>query len=309
VKDIVAGIRRRLTRAQFDWRCRPVLATPPIRMRPAGLCIVSMLSTRDVLMYLVAIKSLYRQLSFGRIVVLDDGTLTVADRTLLARHLGDPQIVLLSDIATGQCPRGGCWERLLHILDLSGDSYVIQMDSDVLSLGPLPEVLDAVRDNVAFTLSSGPEFGIVDVEAAAAAVALADSRETQFAAEQSLPYLPPGLGRRYVRGSAGFAGFARGACSRAAVEAFSRAMQARLGPQWSAWGTEQVASNYAVANSPHARVLPWARYRCFYGEMPPPSTALLHFIGTWRFEGGVYMARAREVIVHLSEAAEPGVTR
>lgn len=295
-------IRRRLAQARFDLACRGIRATGPLRPRPAPIRVVSMVGTHDVAMYLVAVKSFYARIPGGEIVVLDDGTLTADDRVTLGRHLGAPRIERIADVATGACPRGGCWERLLRIIELSADSYVIQLDSDVLTLGPLPEVASAIAANVSFTLASSPDAAIVDVEAAAAAVADGDPRELQFAAEQALPALPAGLGRRYVRGSAGFAGFGRGTSTRALAEAFSVAMQQRLGDRWSEWGTEQVASNWLAANAPGGQLLPWHRYRCFYGEALPAEAALVHFIGTWRYRDGVFVARAREVIAAMDTA-------
>jgi hypothetical protein len=289
----------RLARVRFARQCRAILRTPPICRRDGAATFVSMLGTRDVRMYLLAIKSLYQHLPASAIVVVDDGTLTPVDRELLRAHLGHIEFVAASAVPLGGCPRGGTWERLLHILDRSVDSYVIQVDADVLALGPVPDVEKAVAANAAFTLSSGGEFDIVDLDEAAAYAAQYDPRHLQFHAEQVLPRLPPGLGRRYTRGSSGFAGFARGGASRATAEAFSAAMQAVMGDRWKEWGTEQVSSNYLIANSPGARVLPWSRYRCFYGEGLPADTRIAHFIGSWRYDHGVYAACARAVIAEL----------
>lgn len=300
-------VRRKLAKKRFDWLCRRILDTPPIQPRPAPVRVVSMVRTHDVRMYLIAVKSLYRFLPGGEIVIMDDGTLTGPDRALLRRHLGEPSFVQASAVPNGPCPRGGTWERLLHILDLSRDSYVIQLDSDMLAVAPIPEVVAAVRDNVAFTLGSQENLSMVELETAAADVADADAELTQILAERTLPLLPAGLGRRYVRGSSGFAGFARGGSSRRVAEAFSAAMQASMGQRWSEWGTEQVASNYLVANSPNGSVLPWPKYCCFYPGVAEDEAAALHFIGTWRFQRGVYVDKARRVIAELKgpRAAAP----
>ena len=66
---------------------RAVLDTPPIVPADDGLVLFSMIGTRVLLPYLVAVKSLHAQLRKGRIVILDDGTLTDADRQILAAHL------------------------------------------------------------------------------------------------------------------------------------------------------------------------------------------------------------------------------
>src|SRR3546814_13518062 len=64
---------------------RAVLDTPPIAPADDGLILFSMIGTRVLLSYLVAVKSLYGRLGRGRIAILDDGTLTAADRAVLAR--------------------------------------------------------------------------------------------------------------------------------------------------------------------------------------------------------------------------------
>ena len=92
-----------------------------------------MVSHRDLIMYFVAIRSLYAQIGEGAIAIIDDGSLTAADTEILHRLLGGPQIIRADQIDTGACPRGGTWERLLHILDLSSSRYVIQLDSDTLT--------------------------------------------------------------------------------------------------------------------------------------------------------------------------------
>lgn len=296
-------------------RCRAILDSDPVRLRPAPLRVVSMVSRFDCRMYLVAIKSFYRQLPGGAITVIDDGSLTARQREALRHHLAGVEIVGIDGIATGRCPRGGCWERLLHILDRSAESYVIQLDADTLTTGPVPEVVAAALENRAFTLKGGANEAIHGLAAAAAQVAERDTRYMQIRAEQALPRLPADMGRFYVRGSAGFAGFARGGPGRDKAEAFSTMMQGMLGESWAEWGSEQITSNFLVANSPSGQALPWPRYCCFLPGVDADAATFLHFIGSSRFEGGVYARRSREVIAailaeqrraHTQSARRPG---
>ena len=289
-----------LGKARFEFQFRSLLKLPALVREPASIVVVTMLGSSDLLQYLLAIRSFCQRCRVGEIIILNDGSLGPEDEALLRRHLGNATILPISGIQTGSCPRGGCWERLLYILDLSVDRYVIQIDSDVLTLGPVPEVIDAIAANAAFTLSSGEEEQIVDVQETARRVANALSTHPQILAEQALARLPESIGQRYVRGSAGFAGFAAGGPGRAQAEAFSAAMQATIGEAWALWGTEQVASNFIVSNSPEGRLLPWSRYRCFYGVEPPDDIALLHFIGTWRYDGGVYRRLARRTLDEMA---------
>lgn len=129
-----------------------VLKARPIVPADDGVIYFSMIGTRVLLPYLVSIKSLWHQVPRGRVVILDDGTLTDADRKLLAYHLGDPEIRAIAAVDTGECPRGGTWERLLTILDLRADAYVIQVNSDTVTVGPLPEVAAAIDAGRSFTL-------------------------------------------------------------------------------------------------------------------------------------------------------------
>lgn len=301
------GLTRRLGRLSYRWLCAGALRTPPLRPRPAPLRIVSMLRHDDVLMYLLAIKSFYRRIDGGEIIVLDDGTLTDADRAILHEHIEAFQIVRIDDIDTGPCPRGGAWERLLYILDQSRESYVVQLDADILTTGPLQDVVAATRGNRAFTLRGGPGEAVVDLPAAAAQVSGLDPRYLQIRAELALPGLPAELGRLYIRGSAGFAGFARGGPGRDIAEAFSTRMEAMMGRAWHGWGTEQVTSNFIVANSPDPVALPWPTYCCFEPPCDGSGAHLVHFVGTWRFQRGVYIRQSRAAIAELmSEAGGTG---
>ena len=104
-------------------------------------------------MYLLAVKSFAHQL--GRtpeFVVLNDGSLTAEDTQTLKKHIPSLTIIPLHSITVGVCPKGGCWERLMLGSELNQRSYVIQLDSDTVTLGPIPEVLESFTQNRSFTL-------------------------------------------------------------------------------------------------------------------------------------------------------------
>jgi hypothetical protein len=289
-------LRRQYARHRFEHSCRSVHATPPLRPVPAPVTILSMVSHADVIMYLIAIKSLYRRLGRGNILIIDDGSLTDDDRDFLSEHLTRPKIVPLSTLETGRCPKGGTWERLLLILELTADEYVIQVDSDTLATGVLDEVVDCIDGNRAFTLGTRMGQGFETLRDAAARIADLPGDHVQMVAERALARFDDPDRRRYVRGSSGFAGFARGGFDRVRLEAFSAQMSGLIGDKWTEWGSEQVASNYAVANSTSACILPYPKYACFDLKMDPRASAFLHFIGTNRFDRGVYAALANQVM-------------
>ncbi len=114
--NLYAKVLRKLREQHFAHAAKGILATPPVRAADDGLILFSMIGTRVVLPYLVAAKSLHAQLRRGRFVILDDGTLTEADRGVLGRHLDSPQFLSIAAVEPGDCPRGGCWERLLALL-------------------------------------------------------------------------------------------------------------------------------------------------------------------------------------------------
>ena len=134
--------RDRARRALHAWRCRAIWSTAPMPAGDAGagLCLVSQVSRRDLLMYLVAIKSALPAFGPAQVVQLDDGSLRARDRALLAAHLPGSTCIPISAIDTGACPRGGTWERLCHILDRARSSYVVQLDADTLVRRGMDEI-------------------------------------------------------------------------------------------------------------------------------------------------------------------------
>ncbi len=297
---------RRLREMQFNQAARAVLATPPCRVDPDdGLVIFSMIGTRVLLPYLIAAKSFQSQLGRGRFAILDDGTLTPADKAALAHHLGNPPVTTLASVDTGPCPRGGTWERLLSILDLRRADFVIQVDSDTVTLGPVPEVADAIAAARSFTLR-GEDGAQVLPLAEGAATARATRPTGRAHVQTAIECVMDEVriaGRaelRYARGCSGFAGFAPAASGRALAEAFSLEAERLLGRDyWSEWGSEQVTSNFVVANEPDPLLLPYDRYINFWNEPVSGSVAFVHFVGTFRFHRGAYLRAARAAIAAL----------
>ncbi|HEY0270543.1 MAG TPA: hypothetical protein VGC10_06105 [Sphingomonas sp.] len=289
---------------------RAVLATPPLRPTDDRVVLFSMIGTRVLLPYLVAVKSLHARLGVGRIAILDDGTLTAADKAVLAHHLADPVIRAIGDVANGVCPKGGCWERLLSLLDMTAGDYVVQLDSDTVTIGDVPEVRAAIAANRSFTLLGDGSVEAVGVltlpdfathyHPAGSAVEPIDSAHVQGAIESRWTLYPDAAARRYVRGCAGFAGFARGGFARADAEAFSRAAEGIVGgAKWRRWGSEQVASNFLVANSPDPVLLPYARYANYWLEALGADARFVHFLGMHRYSGSEYTNRTRQAITAL----------
>ncbi len=290
-------ILRKLRQRAHERATLQVLGTKPIVPADDGVVLFSMIGTRVLLPYLVAVKSLHHQLGRGRVVLLDDGTLTEDDRAVLALHCGDPEIRAIADIDTAPCPRGGTWERLLAILDLRCDNYVIQLDSDTVTVGAVPEVRAAIEANASFLLLGGPDGEDHGIQPLPDYVAyrypqgpVAEPAHVQALIESRYGAYPDAAGHRYVRGCSGFAGFARGGAStRAEAERFSQEATALVGEAvWARWGSEQVASNFLLANEEGARILPYARYLNYWKQVIGEEARFVHFVGAHRYSDTTY---------------------
>ncbi len=288
--------RSNLQKARFYRLTREILETPPMPVVDAPWSIISMVSNGDVQMYLLSLKSFYAHLGRGKIVAIIDRDMPVASRATLEKHFPGIRFVILEDIDTGICQRGGTWERILHILDHSNEEYTIQIDCDTLAFGhDISEVLACVESNTAFTLGSMWN-NIVSLPEAAEFARQTKGNYVGVAAERLLDRYPDAAKWKYVRASSGFAGFAKGGISRRTIEDFHRNMEKLMGARWKEWGTEQCASNFAVANSPNAVVLHRPKYGNFSPEIEPEKASFLHFFGTYRYRDDFFAKRGQDVI-------------
>jgi hypothetical protein len=294
---ILDRLLRKAREARHLAAARGVLATPPIVPQDDGVLLFSMIGTRVLLPYLVAVKSLHARLGMGRVILLDDGSLTDADKRILAEQCGSPSILRLADVDTGDCPKGGTWERLLTLLDLRADHYVIQLDADTVTVGDVPDIKAAIAENRSFLLLGGPDGEEKGIQPLPDFVAyrypegeVAEPAHIQALIESRYGRYPDAAAHHYVRGCSGFAGFARGGPStRAEAATFSRNAEALVGAAvWNRWGSEQVTSNFLLANEPGTRTLPYARY-CNYWKQPiGGDERFLHFLGTHRYSDAAY---------------------
>ncbi|AKH42658.1 hypothetical protein FHS61_000428 [Altererythrobacter atlanticus] len=299
--------RTRRDTARHNEAVARILDTPPIVAKQDGLVLFSMIGTAVLLPYLVAVKSLWQQLGRGRIAILDDGTLTAQDRAILAHHCGDPELIRMDMVERGDFPKGGCWERFLTILDRRSGEYWLQLDSDTVTLGPVPEVERAIATNRSFTL-------LGDAQAEAGPLPLyqfvqnfypdgPEEGHVQTVVESRLGRIPPERGWRYLRGCAGFAGFAAGGPGRELARAFLMQITDMAGEEGAAtWGTEQVASNFHIANEPSPVLLPYSRYLNYWGEDWAEDAAFIHFVGTHRYSNGAYARASQDAIDRLLPA-------
>lgn len=298
-------LRQKANRTWFRICCNGILNTEPIKASNNGTIVISMVSQNDIFMYLVAIKSFFIQLANNaRIVILDDGTLTKNNYSLLKKNIEGLQIINIKDVKPSKyTPKGGTWERLLLIADLVKDNYVIQLDSDTVTKDAIPEVNEHISENKSFAI--GTEFNqkITPMKIACEKAQFIKSDFVQVIAERNFCNLKDYNSLQYTRCSASFTGFAKNSFLRDDIEKFSDEMRSLLGLKWFQWGSEQVTSNYIICNSPKAEILPYPKYASYHAiqDIPYEESAFLHFIGTSRFKNNLYIKMARKAIKKLKE--------
>lgn len=288
-----------------EWRHRRVIArvlgTPPLPVSESGTLVFSQLCAKDLPLYLLAAKTFARHTGLRRFAVLDDGSLSPADHSTLQHHLPGLRIIPISAVAPRSTPARGCWERLLMLVELARDEYVIQLDADTLTLAPLKQLVAAVHSGRAFALTDEPDARVRPIAEAVTWAREYGDPHVQIAAESALDQLDPALVSHYLRGCAALTGLPP-AERLAAVERISATMWGALGARWPEWGTEQVAVNLLTANAPGVVLLRQPDYATHEGMPLPQGARFVHFIGWARFSSNVYRRCAYAAIQELLRA-------
>ena len=295
------ALRQRLNYQWFNFRNHAVFNTPKLICDPNGPVVITQLCRRDLVIYLIAIKSFGQRIRPSHVYALDDGSLTADDRVMLQEHVPDLIFLDLENYRSPFTPIGGTWERLMAVTELCQNHYVVQLDSDTLTLGNVSEVHDCIQNGTSFVISvkDNQEIHFMPEAVSTARGHLKESNGIQPISEANFDQLLNHETLKYARGCSGFSGFAKGATSRAFIEDLSRQMHQAVGERWSEWGTEQVTSNIAIANSPKAIMLPHPKYancQCIHDGV----TQFIHFIGYCRFKGGVYSQLASAASASLN---------
>jgi hypothetical protein len=300
VQGMLHRFRSRRAKDRFYRLTAGIMDTPPMPVVDAPLSIISMVSNSDVQMYVLAMKSLYARLKRGKMIAIIDRDMPAESRQTLERHLPGVRFAILEDIDTGPCQRGGTWERILYVLDHSANEYAIQADADTLAFGPdLDEVVRCVDNNLSFTISNAgrPIEPMLDIVADARAM---KSDYVGIVLEGMFDKYPGAEKLKYVRASSGFCGYAKGGISRAAAEQFHIEGEKLMGERFKEWGTEQSVSNFVIANTPGAVVLPYPKYANFWPGLARGKSAFHHFIGAHRYLDDYFATLAKGVIAELN---------
>lgn len=292
--------RTRFKKRWFNFATRHIFHTQMAQCDPtSNVVVLSQLYAPDLNMYMLAAKSFARFIKPLEFVIVDDG-LSSSDRQTLSNHFERIRFVPAHEVASGACPRGGCWERLLSIAKLSAKHYVIQLDADTLTLSAPEEISQCIEQNRSFTLGTSTGQEITTFKKASEFARQHLNEHVQIQAEVAMEHYPENERLNYVRGCAGFAGFSRGLLSVNKIEEFSTTMSYLIGDEkWCGWGSEQVTSNYLIANAPNPLILPLKCYPFWAPRVDASQCKLIHFVGTYRFYQGKYMRLARLIIKEL----------
>ena len=301
--EILSAAVQRIRTKYFKFRylraARSILETEQLAPGTLPFTIVSMVHKRDVISYLVAAKSFTRYANPRRVVVVCDPSVDDSDRILFKRHIPHVELRNAAEFVDSRLPTGGCWERLLAISHYVKTDYVIQLDADTVTVSFVPEVMEAIETQSGFVLGEKPDqkpMSLIETSEVANSLPY-ELRHIQDVAESKMALACARPEDLYIRGCAGFTGFPSSQEMNANIVAYSLAMQKLIGARWSTWGTEQVTSNYIVANSRNAKILPFPKY-CT-PDVRNNDTAFLHFIGYCRFVNAKYERTSKRVIESL----------
>ena len=258
-----------------------------------------MVHKRDVLSYLVAAKSFAQHANPRRIVVVCDPSVDQGDRKIFKHHIPHVELRNAAEFVDSQLPTGGCWERLLAISQYAKTDYVVQLDADTVTIRPIPEINAAIQSQSGFVLGEAPNqrpMSVIETSKLAKNLPY-EARHIQDIAESKMAEACGDPDAMYIRGCAGFTGFPPSTAMNDKIVAYSLAMQRLIAERWSTWGTEQVTSNYIVANANGTKILPFPKY-CT-PDVGTNDTAFLHFIGYCRFVNMKYELTSKRVIQSL----------
>jgi len=297
------SLKDKLNRYRFSRACNQIFNTPPvIATTDQPVAVLTLLQHKDVILFLIAIKTFARQIPLSKVFIVNDGSLTNDDLATLREHIPIADFHDAKQFSDPLCPTGGCWERLLAIANFIDQFFIIQLDSDTVTVSALDEVKDHIKTNTGFALGTWDNQEIesmnVSSERVQKNVNPTLDAHVQMVAEAHFSKLDGSENLRYVRGCAGFSGFPKQSFNKQFITDFSTKMEKEIGSKWFEWGSEQVMSNVVVANLDKTAVLPHPKYTdC--KKMKLPDTCFIHFIGECRFGSSTYAKLAQHEIKQL----------
>ena len=306
-------LRQKMHRGWFRLRTRKIDATPPLPCDPAAPCeLHTMLSARDVPLYLPAVKSLLRFCRRIAVVVHSDGSLGGQDVEKLRRHVPGLRVVLPAEADDrarqvlgadsylfGWRGHDASWRRVLDTELWCDTPKRIIMDADVIVPRRPDEILAWVEGGSgAFLFGQPPAVDPLTLPANG-------PKLVQTVYRERLPGLAKRLGlpADFPQGAtSGFYGCGRQELTLGRIEQALRAGEAEGVPMME-WGSEQCTVIYLLAASGARRLGP--RH---YVNYDPDCLPLMggvhaaHFYGTYRYHRHLYTRLAAGVVSELLAA-------
>ncbi len=307
-------LRNYLNYAHFRRCTRGIHHTPPTPCRPDAACeLHTMLSRRDLPLYLVAAKSFLRFHADIAVVIHDDGSLDKACLATLDRHLPGCRIVRAAeaDAKATEALRAwpllrrfraldASWRRLTDTELWSHTGKRIIMDSDIITLRPPHEVIDWIQsDERPFLMGKPSATPFVPTNQPAPTNAHV---QTKFKAK--VAELASALGVPPVFEDGTTSAFYGCRPETLPLERVERLLQAAAdsGVPMHEWGGEQCTVVFLLSVA-GANRLSSEHYLNYYPEVEDrlSTAALVHFIGTNRFRRGHYFRMASMLIAELAD--------
>jgi len=106
-------LKDRVSRYKHSLYCYGVFNTPPVvKTTDKPVAVLTQLQHKDVILFLIALKSFASNIKINRVFIVNDGSLTTNDCELIKKHIPISSIYHFKEFANSSCPPGGCWERL-----------------------------------------------------------------------------------------------------------------------------------------------------------------------------------------------------
>lgn len=292
--------------ANFKYRTR-IFSSPPITCQPDADCAIhTMLSQRDLPLYLAAIKSFLRWYPNVAVVVHSDGTLQTRDATTVSRHVPGCKVVTAAEADARACAMLGrdsflfecrswdpCYRRLLDTELWNSTPKRIIMDSDILVLRSPDDVIEWIERGQTPFLIGQP----------AATTSATGRKNVQAIFREKVGTISQRLGlpNRFPQGAtAGFYGCLGSELSLPELERIIRVCL-DLDIPMREWGSDQCIVIYLIAAAEAIR-LDADRYLNFdFDQVDKVKNAhVVHFLGYCRYYKDLYPSLAAEVIAELT---------
>jgi hypothetical protein len=125
---------------------------PPAWTRTGSLILAAAVGSATIEPHLAMLAPLHRRLGRGEVVLVDDGTLTGADRVRAARACADPRFVPTRAAGADRFPDGPEWTLLLSALDGRRNGYWVVFGEAQPIDAALPGIGHAIASNRSFAL-------------------------------------------------------------------------------------------------------------------------------------------------------------